>query len=68
MVGVALVGVVWKKSRNVIRGNVEEQAEEAREVLMPGGQVGVRDYGAIGGGENGSGVTSPMEESRGRAM
>ena len=39
-----------------MRENIEDEAEEAREVLMP--QTGVQDYGAL----------SPTQENRGRRM
>lgn len=51
-----------------MRENIEEEAEEARERLMPGVSVGVQDYGAATAkGGNG---TSPggEEERRGRTM
>lgn len=35
VVGVALVGFVWRKSYSMGRQKLEEEAEEAREVLMP---------------------------------
>ncbi|SMY18621.1 unnamed protein product [Zymoseptoria tritici ST99CH_1A5] len=42
VVGVALVGYVWKKARDmrggVGRDELEEEAEEAREVVMPGAE------------------------------
>ncbi|CAI6334695.1 unnamed protein product [Periconia digitata] len=62
LVGIALVGFVARKSHKIHRENVEEEAEEAREVLMPGANdVGVTDYGTL----NGSG-RSEDEEQRGR--
>ena len=65
LVGIALVGFVYSKSHKIHRENIEEEAENARETLMPGANgVGVSDYGAIsGGGANGS---TSAEEERGR--
>ena len=60
LVGIALVGYVFKKSHKILREGIEEEAEGAREVLMPGANgVGVQDYGTLGGG-------SADEDSRGR--
>ncbi|KAF2708041.1 MFS general substrate transporter [Pleomassaria siparia CBS 279.74] len=67
LVGIALVGFVYKKSHKIYRFNIEEEAEEARETLMPGAKsngVAARDYGAIGA-SNGNG-SSGGEEERGR--
>ncbi|KAH7406411.1 major facilitator superfamily domain-containing protein [Phaeosphaeria sp. MPI-PUGE-AT-0046c] len=65
LVGVALVAFVWRKSHKILRENIEEQAEEAREVLMPNANgTGVNDYGAMA--ENGP--LSPTQENRGRRM
>jgi hypothetical protein len=52
LVGIALVGFVWKKSHKIIREGIEEEAEGAREVLMPGAAegTGVRDYGTVSPG------------------
>jgi hypothetical protein len=51
LVGIALVGFVWKKSHKIIREGIEEEAEGAREVLMPGAEgTGVRDYGTVSPG------------------
>ena len=78
--GIALVGFVFKKSHKIHRENIEEEAESAREVLMPGAKgngIGVSDYGAIGGSNgngngnmNGNGDVSPSgdEERRGRRI
>ncbi|KAH7377301.1 major facilitator superfamily domain-containing protein [Pyrenochaeta sp. MPI-SDFR-AT-0127] len=67
LVGIALVAFVWRKSHKILRENIEEEAEEAREVLMPNAnQISVSDYGAING--NGSASPSPSEENRGRRM
>ncbi|KAF2815986.1 MFS general substrate transporter [Mytilinidion resinicola] len=47
LVGVTLVGFVWKKSNTIHRENIEEEAEGARETLMPGAALnGVNGYGA----------------------
>lgn len=35
--GVALVGYVWHKSRNIAREQLEAEAEETADTLMPGG-------------------------------
>jgi MFS family permease len=59
VVGIALVTFVWRRSHKILRDNIEEEAEDAREVMMPG--VGVSDYGAIG-------PASPTQENRGRRM
>jgi multisubunit Na+/H+ antiporter MnhC subunit len=56
LVGIALVAFVWRRSHRIMRENIEDEAEEAREVLMP--QTGVADYGAL----------SPTQENRGRRM
>jgi hypothetical protein len=49
-----------------MRDMIEEEAEEAREVLMPGANGNGRDYGAVNG--NGDGAMSPTQENRGRRM
>jgi MFS family permease len=59
VVGIALVAFVWRRSHKILRDNIEEEAEDAREVLMP--DVGVSEYGAIG-------PASPTQENRGRRM
>jgi hypothetical protein len=65
LVGLALVAFVWKKSHKIRRENVEEQAEEARETLMPGASGGaVNGYGSM----NGSETVGPSEENRGRRL
>jgi hypothetical protein len=66
LVGIALVGYVFKKSHKIQRETIEEEAEGAREVLMPGANgVGVHDYGTLNGnGASGSG--SHGDEERGR--
>jgi MFS family permease len=62
LVGLALVAFVWRRSHKILRDNIEEEAEEAREVLMPGAHgVSVSDYGAMG-------PASPTQENRGRRM
>jgi hypothetical protein len=64
-VGLALVAFVWKKSHRIQRENVEEEAEEARETLMPGvSGSAVNGYGSM----NVSGTVSPREENRGRRL
>lgn len=64
LVGIALVGYVFKKSHKILREGIEEEAEGAREVLMPGANgVGGQNYGTIGaGGASASGAG----EERGR--
>ena len=47
VIGTALVTYVWRKSRSIHRENIEEEAEDAREVLMPG-VVANGSYGALG--------------------
>jgi len=51
-----------------MRENIEEEAEEASERLMPGVSVGVQDYGAVTA--NGANGSSPAgeEERRGRKL
>jgi multisubunit Na+/H+ antiporter MnhC subunit len=72
LIGIALVAFVYKKSHKILRDNIEEQAEEAREQLMPGANgVGVSDYGAIGsssgcGSGSGGAANGDVEEQRGR--
>lgn len=56
--GLALVGFVARKSGKIMREGIEEEAEGARERLMPGADISVADYGAIPNGH--------MEETRGR--
>ncbi|KAH7121108.1 major facilitator superfamily domain-containing protein [Dendryphion nanum] len=52
-VGIFLVGYVYKKSHTIQREVIEEQAESARELLMPGAAeasangVGFSDYGSM---------------------
>jgi CHASE1-domain containing sensor protein len=65
LVGLALVAFVWKNSHRSQRESVEEEAEEARETLMPGASgSAVNGYGSM----NGSGTVSPSEENRGRRL
>jgi hypothetical protein len=65
LVGIALVGYVFKKSHRIQRDSIEEEAEGAREVLMPGANaVGVQDYGTVNG--NGAGAGASGDEERGR--
>ncbi|PVH91901.1 MFS general substrate transporter [Periconia macrospinosa] len=62
LVGIALVGFVARKSHKIHRENIEEEAEGAREVLMPGANgVNITDYGAVNGN-----ARSGEEEQRGR--
>jgi hypothetical protein len=81
LVGLALVAFVWRRSHGILRDRVEEEAEEAREVLMPGANSEeVRGYGATNGNGNGnghgsgsgsgrgSGTLSPTQEHRGRRL
>lgn len=46
VIGTALVTYVWRKSRSIHRENIEGEAEDAREVLMPG-VVANGGYGAL---------------------
>ncbi|KAH8716763.1 major facilitator superfamily domain-containing protein [Phaeosphaeriaceae sp. PMI808] len=67
LVGIALVAFVWQRSHKILRDNIEEEAEEAREVLMPGANgngIGVSDYGAMAS----NGPLSPTQENRGRRL
>ena len=67
LVGAVLVSFVWRRSHKILRDNIEEEAEGAREVLMPDtNEVRVNDYGAVNG--SGSGGMSPSEENRGRRL
>jgi hypothetical protein len=74
LVGIALVSFVFKKSHKIHRENIEEEAEGAREFLMPGAKgngFGASDYGAVGGSNrNGTrdGSSSGDEEQRGRRI
>ncbi|KAF7674538.1 mfs general substrate transporter [Alternaria burnsii] len=63
LVGLALVTFVWRKSHKIQRENIEEEAEEARETLMPNASE-INGYGSM----NGSGTASPGEEDRGRRL
>lgn len=47
IIGAALVTYVWRKSHSIQRENIEEEAEGAREVLIPG-VVANGSYGALG--------------------
>ncbi len=49
VVGVALVGYVWMKSRSMQREKLEQEAEGAREVLMP--EADAREVEREHGGE-----------------
>lgn len=69
LVGIALVAFVFKKSHKIHRENIEEEAEGAREVLMPGANgVGVSDYGAMANGSGNGNGAAAEEERRGRRM
>lgn len=51
VIGVVLVGYVWHKARNMERNELEDEAEEAREVLMPGADARTnREHGHEGYG------------------
>ncbi|PWO21814.1 hypothetical protein PtrARCrB10_09674 [Pyrenophora tritici-repentis] len=69
LVGLALVAYVWRKSQTLRRDCIEDEAEEARETLMP--HANGTGYGSVNGNRsaNGSvnGTTSPSEENRGRS-
>lgn len=67
LVGIALVGFVYSRSHKIMRENIEEEAEEARERLMPGVSVGVQNYGAVTA-DGGSGASPDGEDRRGRTM
>jgi multisubunit Na+/H+ antiporter MnhC subunit len=56
LVGIALCAFVYTKSHTIMRQNIEDEAEEAREVLIP--HAGGPEYGAM----------SPSQENRGRSM
>lgn len=56
IIGVALVWYVWRKSRNIAKQDLREEAEEAEERLIPGADIdglreaegiGSRDYGTV---------------------
>jgi len=51
LIGLVLVGYVWTKSGKIARENLEEQAEGARERLIPnelaGNGTAAHDYGAV---------------------
>lgn len=64
VVGVALVAFVYTKSHKILRENIEEEAEDAREILMPGANGNGGSYGAI----SGNGPLTPTQENRGRRM
>jgi uncharacterized protein YneF (UPF0154 family) len=64
LVGIVLVAFVSRRSHKILRENIEDEAERAREQLIPGGEnPDVRDYGAVNGNASASG-----EEDRGRRM
>jgi CHASE1-domain containing sensor protein len=69
LVGITLVAFVFRRSHKIMRENIEEEAEGARERLMPGASDGVQDYGSATANGSGSG-NSPGggEERRGRSM
>ncbi|KAF1833875.1 MFS general substrate transporter [Decorospora gaudefroyi] len=71
LVGLLLVAFVWRKSCGAggsKREWIEEEAEEARETLMPGanGNGNGSGYGSMNGGA--SETVSPVEEGRGRRL
>jgi hypothetical protein len=51
LVGLALVGFVARRSHKIHRENIEDEAEGARERLMPGADVSVADYGGVSHGD-----------------
>ncbi|KAF2737640.1 MFS general substrate transporter [Polyplosphaeria fusca] len=60
LIGLVMVAFVWRKSRIIHRENLEDDAEDAREVLMPGANGwGTTEYGSLDAVANG-------EERRGR--
>lgn len=64
LVGIALVGFVFRKSHKIMRENIEEEAEEARESLMPGVS---QNYGSVTANGNGA-SPSGEDERRGRTL
>jgi hypothetical protein len=65
LVGITLVAFVWRRSHKILRENIEDEAEDARELLMPGADSSdVRDYGAV----NGNGASGSSGEDRGRRL
>jgi hypothetical protein len=65
LVGIALVTFVARRSHKILRENIEEEAEGARERLMPGAETpDAREYGAV----NGNGASGSGDENRGRRM
>ncbi|KAL1636267.1 hypothetical protein SLS56_001246 [Neofusicoccum ribis] len=54
-VGIALVAFVSWKTKVIHRERVEEDAEDAREVLMPGAEMGFESADYANGGQNGDG-------------
>ncbi|EUC35386.1 hypothetical protein COCCADRAFT_24672 [Bipolaris zeicola 26-R-13] len=67
LVGIALVGYVGKKSRGLKRLSVEEEAQEARESLIPSAAGGSAGEGSGYGGVAVNGWEEE-EEDRGRRM
>jgi hypothetical protein len=67
LVGITLVAFVSRRSHKILRENIEDEAERAREQLIPGGEnPDIRDYGAVNG--NGASASASGEETRGRRM
>ncbi|KAJ4316672.1 hypothetical protein N0V94_005353 [Neodidymelliopsis sp. IMI 364377] len=66
LVGIALVAFVYRRSHKIMRENIEEEAEDARERLMPGVSVGIQDYGSVTA--NGAASADAEQERRGRTM
>jgi hypothetical protein len=60
------VAFVYRRSHKIMRENIEEEAEDARERLMPGVSVGVQDYGSVTA--NGAASADAEQERRGRTM
>jgi uncharacterized protein YneF (UPF0154 family) len=71
LVGITLVAFVSRRSHKILRENIEDEAESAREQLIPGGEnPDVRNYGVVNGnGASASASASASgEEDRGRRM
>ncbi|KAF2119749.1 major facilitator superfamily domain-containing protein [Lophiotrema nucula] len=68
LVGIVLVGYVWRKSWKIHRENLEEEAEATRETLMPGANgTGSVNYGSIDAVANGSSDRGRSPGSRSRS-